>query len=34
MSEDPLLREPRSDARAADTRARVFGRRKRGGGSR
>jgi formate-dependent nitrite reductase membrane component NrfD len=34
MSEDPLLREPRSDAQAADTRARVFGRKRRGGGSR
>jgi formate-dependent nitrite reductase membrane component NrfD len=34
MSEDPLLREPRSDAQASDSRARTFGRRKRGGGSR
>ncbi|MEV7043421.1 NrfD/PsrC family molybdoenzyme membrane anchor subunit [Amycolatopsis sp. NPDC051061] len=34
MSEDPLLREPRSDAQASDARAGVFGRRKRGGGSR
>jgi formate-dependent nitrite reductase membrane component NrfD len=31
MSDDPLLREPRSDAQAGDRHAKTFGRRRRGG---